>query len=178
MQGQFKMTLQPKGMIVVIGSPNSDDVELYSIAKERCELALAEYAKRSDWKILLTGGYGAHFNTTDQPHAAYLRHYLVKRGIPSQAIVEFAESTNTLQDASLSKPIVLKYQVSEIVVITSDYHVDRARYIFEREFADTQVHIEFSVSRTEEEVCKFDLKAQKKHEQEALAKLRKRDQQA
>jgi len=172
------MTLQPKGMIVVLGSPNSEDGELYSIAKERCELALVEYAKRSDWKILLTGGYGAHFNTTDQPHAAYLRHYLVKRGFPSQAIVEFAESTNTLQDASLSKPIVLKYQVSEIVVITSDYHVDRARYIFEREFADTQVHIEFSVSRTEEEVCKFDLKAQKKHEQEALAKLRKRDQQA
>jgi len=172
------MTLQPKGMIVVLGSPNSEDGELYSIAKERCELAFAEYAKRSDWKILLTGGYGAHFNTTGQPHAVYLRHYLVKRGIPSQAIVEFAESTNTLQDASLSKPIVLKYQVPEIVVITSDYHVDRARNIFEREFADTQVHIEFSVSQTDEEVCKFDLKAQKKHEQEALAKLRKRDQQA
>ena len=169
------MTLQPKGMIVVLGSPNSEDGELYSIAKERCELALAEYTKRPGWKILLTGGYGAHFNTTDQPHAAYLRHYLVKRGIPSQAIVEFAESTNTLQDASISKPIVLKYNVSEIVVITSDYHIDRARYVFEREFADTEIHIEFSVSQTEEEVCEFDLKAQKKHEQEAFAKLRVRD---
>ena len=171
------MTLQPKGIIVVLGSPNSEDGELYSIAKERCELALAEYARRSDWKILLTGGYGAHFNTTDQSHAAYLRHYLVKRGVPSQAIVDFAESTNTLQDASLSKPIVLKYRVSEIVVVTSDYHIDRARYVFEREFADTEVHIEFSASQTEEEVCEFDLKAQKKHEQEAPAKLRERDKQ-
>jgi uncharacterized SAM-binding protein YcdF (DUF218 family) len=178
LQGQFEMTLQPKGMIVVLGSPNSEDGELYSIAKERCEVALAEYAKRPDWKILLTGGYGAHFNTTDQPHAVYLRHYLVKRGVPGQAImVEFAESANTLQDASLSKPIILKYQVSEIILITSDYHVDRARYIFEREFADTQVHIEFSVSKTEE-VCELDLKALRKHEQEALAKLRKSDQQA
>ena len=158
-------------MIVVLGSPNFEDGELYSIAKERCEQALAEYAKRPDWKLLLTGGYGEHFNTTDEPHAAYVEAYLVKRGVPSQAIVEFAESSNTLQDASFSKPIVLKYGVPEIVVVTSDYHLDRARTIFERAFADTEVRIVFSISQTDEEACGFDLEAQKKHEQEALAKL-------
>ena len=171
------MTLSISGMIVVLGSPNSEDGELYSIAKERCELALKQYAGRSDWKLLLTGGYGAHFNTTDQPHAAYVKHYLVKRGVPSQAIVEFAESSNTLQDASLSKPIVLKYKAPVILVGTSDYHADRARYIFEREFAGTGVRIQFSASQTEEEACEFDLETQIKHEQEALAKLRERDKQ-
>jgi uncharacterized SAM-binding protein YcdF (DUF218 family) len=169
------MTKPIKGMIVVLGSPNCENGELQSIGKERCELVLAELAKRSGWKILLTGGYGAHFNTTDQPHAAYLKHYLVKRGVPSEVIVEFAESTNTLQDASLAKSIVLKYRVPEIVVVTSDYHIDRARYVFEHEFADTEVHLEFAVSQTEEEACAFDLKAQKKHEQEALAKLKERN---
>jgi uncharacterized SAM-binding protein YcdF (DUF218 family) len=165
-------SLSAKGMIVVLGSPNSDDGVLYSIAKERCELALVEFARRPHWKLLLTGGYGEHFNRTDKLHASYVKAYLVERGIPSQAIVEFAESTNTLQDASLSKPIVLKYRVPEIVVVTSDYHLDRARFIFEREFADTEVHIEFSISQTVEEACEFDMKAQKKHEREALAKLR------
>jgi uncharacterized SAM-binding protein YcdF (DUF218 family) len=162
-------------MIIVLGSPNSAHGELYNVAKGRCEVALAEYAKHLDWKILLTGGYGAHFNTTDQPHAAYLKQYLVQRGVPSQAFVEFAESANTLQDASLAKPIVLKYQAAEIVVITSDYHVDRARYVFEREFADTGVHIEFAVSQTQAETCEFDLEAQKKHEREALARLKGRE---
>jgi uncharacterized SAM-binding protein YcdF (DUF218 family) len=162
-------------MIVVLGSPNSANGELYSIAKERCELAFVEYGKRSDWKILLTGGYGEHFNTTDLPHAYYLKQYLVKRGVPSQAIVEFAESTNTLQDASLSKPIILKYEVSEILVITSDYHINRARYIFEREFSDTGVNIEFLVSQTNEQACEFDLESQRKHEEKALEKLRERD---
>lgn len=161
-------------MIIVLGSPNSPEGELYSVAKERCELALAEYAQHPDWKILLTGGYGAHFNTTGQPHAAYLKRYLVERGVPDQAFVEFAESANTLQDASLAKPIVLKYHVTEIVVVTSDYHLDRARYIFEREFADTGIHIEFTVSQTQAETCEFDLEAQKKHEREALARLRER----
>lgn len=169
------MTVQPKGLIVVLGSPNSEEGKLYSVARERCRLALAEYAKRPGWKILLTGGYGAHFNTTDRPHAAYLRDHLMEQGIPDQAIVEFAESLNTLQDASLAKPIVLRYGVSEIVVITSDYHVDRARYVFEREFADTEIGIEFAVSRTEEAVCEFDLQSQKEHEREALAKLKEKD---
>lgn len=169
------MTALLGGVIIVLGSPNSEDGELYSVAKERCELALTEYAKRPGWKFLLTGGYGAHFNTTSQPHAAYLRRYLVKRGVSSQAIVEFAESTNTLQDASLSKPIVLKYGAPEFVVVTSDYHLDRARYVFEREFADAGVHIEFSVSQTDGAACEFDLEAQKKHEQEALERLRARD---
>ena len=169
------MTLSISGMIVVLGSPNSEDGQLTSVGKERCELALAEFTRRSGWKILLTGGYGAHFNTTDQPHAAYLKQYLVSRGVPSQAIVEFAESGNTLQDASLSKPIVLKYGVPVIVVVTSDYHVDRALYIFEREFAGTEVRIEFSASQTNEEACEFDLETQKKHEQEALAKMREKD---
>lgn len=165
------MTAAISGLIVVLGSPNSDKGELYSVAKERCELALAEYAKRPGWKILLTGGYGAHFNTTDQPHAAYLKRYLLDRGIPERAIVEFAESTNTLQDASLAKPIVLKYAAPEIVVITSDFHLDRARYIFKREFADTGLRIAFSVSRTDEAAYPFDLESQKNHERKSLARL-------
>ena len=172
------MTLQVRGVIVVLGSPNSEAGELSTIAKERSELALAEYAKRPDWKFLLTGGYGAHFNTTDQPHAAYLKRHLVSRGIPAQEILEFVESANTLQDASFSKPIVLKHGVPEILVVTSDYHVDRARYVFEREFADTEVRMSFLASQTDQAACGFDLDAQKKHEQQALAKLREKDKQA
>jgi len=164
-----------RGMIIVLGSPNSASGELYSIAKERCEMALSEYFKRSNWKILLTGGYGAHFNTTDQPHVAYAKHYLIQRGLPTQALVEFAESANTLQDASFSKPIVLKYRVPQLVVVTSDYHIDRARYIFEREFADTGLRIKYAVSQTNETACEFDLELQKKHEQQALAQLKLTD---
>ena len=172
------MTLQVRGIIVVLGSPNSAAGELSSIAKERCELALAEYGKRADWKFLLTGGYGAHFNTTDQPHAAYVKRHLVSRGVPAEEILELVESTNTLQDASLSKPIIMKYRAPEIAVVTSDYHAARARYVFERELANTGVRISFLASQTDEAACQFDLDAQKKHEQQALAKLKEKDKQA
>ena len=161
------------GLIVVLGSPNSEEGELYSIAQARCQVALDEYARRDGWKLLLTGGYGAHFNTTDRPHAAYLQDYLIARGIPVGDIVEFAESTNTIEDASLSKPIVHKHGVKTILVITSDYHEDRARYVFEKEFAGTDVGIAFCVAQTDEAACDFDLEAQKRHEREALERLRR-----
>jgi uncharacterized SAM-binding protein YcdF (DUF218 family) len=162
-------------MIIVLGSPNSKDGKLYNIARERCELAIREYRQRPGWKLLLTGGYGAHFNTTDQPHAAYLKHYLISRGIPAHDIVEFAVSTNTLEDASCSKPIVQKYKVTKIVVVTSDYHLDRARYVFEREYADTEIDSEFSATETDEEASEIDLQSQKKHEKESLANIKGRD---
>jgi uncharacterized SAM-binding protein YcdF (DUF218 family) len=161
-----------KGLILVLGSPNSPNGELYSIAKERCNLALAEFAKRPGWKILLTGGFGPHFNTTDKSHAEYLKRHLTARGIPDNDFVEFAPSSSTQQDASLSKPIVLRHRVPEILVVTSDYHAERARYIFEKEFADTDVRISFSLSKTDPEISDVDLDALIKHERHALRKLK------
>lgn len=89
------MTLHPRGVIVIRGYPNSETGALSSIAKERFALALTEYARHPGWKFLLTGGYGAHFNITDQSHAAYLKRRLVSRGVSDQEILEFVESANT-----------------------------------------------------------------------------------
>ena len=135
-------------------------------------LGIQEYRKHPDWKIVLTGGYGAHFNEAVKPHAYYMQQYLIEQGVPDQTIVDSVMSTNTLEDASLSKPIIIKYNVQDIIVVTSDYHYDRARYIFEQEYSDTNVRIQFSLSNTYESTCEFDLKSQKTHEKEALKKLK------
>jgi hypothetical protein len=55
------------GIIIVLGSPNDDKGNLFSVAVERCEAALRLLADRPGWKVLLTGGFGAHFNTTGTP---------------------------------------------------------------------------------------------------------------
>ena len=159
-------------VVVLLGAQNDERGQLSEMALARAAAAVREHRQRPGSKLLLTGGFGAHFNTTDQPHAAYLKQYLTQRGISDQDFVEFAESTNTLEDASRSKPIVLKHWVGQIVVVTSDFHEARARFIFEREFADTDVVIQFSVARTDEENCEFDLAALKQHERKSLAKMK------
>jgi uncharacterized SAM-binding protein YcdF (DUF218 family) len=93
------------------------------------------------------------------------------RGIDPVAIIDSVMSTNTLEDASLSRPIIEQYNVGDILVVTSDFHYERARFIFEREFADVKIRIGFSLCTTDESTCGFDLKRQKIHEKNSLKKL-------
>jgi len=164
------------GIIIILGSPNSKEGELYNVARQRCEKGIQEHLIHPDWRIVLTGGFGEHFNTTEQAHTVYLHKYLTERGIAPEVIIDSVMSTNTLEDASLSKAVIVKYHVEEILVVTSDFHFDRARYIFEREYSDTSISIRFSLSYTDESTCGFDLKSQKAHEKKALNLLKSKMQ--
>lgn len=166
----------PAGLIIVLGSPNDEQGHLHSIAIERCQAALRLHRDNAESELLLTGGFGAHFNTTDKPHAHYLKAWLLEHGVEPGAFLPFAESRNTLEDASMAKPIALASGARLAVVVTSDYHLDRARFVFEREFADSGIHLVFLGTRTDETLCKLDLAALRKHEGEALDRLRAADQ--
>ena len=163
--------MRDNGIIMVLGSPNDANGNLCSVALARCEQALALSQDNPDWSILLTGGHGHHFNTTPKPHAHYLKEYLMEQGVPSERILEFAESRNTLEDAALSKPIVVSHGANVVTVVTSDYHLARAHRVFRREFADTGVCLFFIGVPTNEARCEFDLASQKEHEREAVKKL-------
>ncbi len=163
--------MENSDIIIVLGSPNDAEGNLYSTALGRCEQAMAFWRDNPDCHILLTGGYGDHFNTTTKPHAQYLQDHMIAHGIPREQILEFAESRNTLEDAALAKPIVMSHGAGAVVAITSDFHVPRARFIFTREFADTPVSVLFLGVLTDEDQCEFDLVSQKAHERKALKKL-------
>ena len=163
--------MQKHGIIIVLGSANDDSGTLFSIAEDRCEQTIRLWRDNPDWQILLTGGYGEHFNTTQRPHAYYVKEHLIDHGIPAESILEFAESRNTLEDAAFSKPIVISQGAKIAAVITSDYHLERARFVFTKEFADTAVALLFIGVATDEDRCELDLVSQKEHEREALKKL-------
>jgi|SRR3990167_6856023 len=158
-----------KGIILILGSPNDDKGNLSEMAVGRNKKGIEEYLHHPRYKILLTGGFGEHFNTTKKPHAYYARQFLIKNGIPERDILEFAESRYTVEDALLSKPIVEHYGIERIVVVTSDFHMKRARYIFERVFDGFE--LEFSEAKTNfspEEYQKLNA-----HEKKELERLKK-----
>lgn len=156
-----------EGVIILLGAPNDAKGNLSSIANERCEQVICEYRQNPGYKILLTGGYGRHFNITDQPHAYYTKRYLVARGMPAEDILGFVESSNTIEDARLSAPVITRSGVRRIIVVTSDFHVKRARYIFERELPE--VEMVFSGCSTHLPIDA--LNVLKNHEERALEKL-------
>lgn len=60
-------------VIIVLGAPNSSDGRLSVIAKSRYDQAYQTYLHNPKAKILCTGGFGAHFNTTDCAHERYTK---------------------------------------------------------------------------------------------------------
>ncbi|TMP44657.1 hypothetical protein CWB96_16220 [Pseudoalteromonas citrea] len=134
------------GLVVILGSPNDDSGELSEMGKGRVSKGLEEYlAKRnSGWKLLLTGGFGEHFNMTDHPNAYYAKQILLENNVSAVDIVEFAESSDTVDDALKARPIVDKYSVDSLIVVSSDFHLNRVKFIFGEVFPDK--NIAFSAS--------------------------------
>lgn len=157
-----------KGIIIVLGAPNDNEGNLSDIALERCKQALKEYEKHNDYYILLTGGYGKHFNNTNKLHAYYTYSFLNKNGIPKDKFLEFVESSNTVEDIKLSKPVIKKYKPGDIIVITSDFHYNRAKFLFEKEMPDKKV--DFSLSETNKKHS--ELEKLFEHEKKALQRLK------
>ncbi len=160
--------MNTKGIIIVLGSPNDAEGRLSSIALERCERTLVEHRKHPDFRILPTGGWGEHFNTTDRAHGHYVRQELLRRGVCEAAFLPCAESSNTIEDATLSRPILDEHPNAELIVVTSDFHEGRARFLFEREFPERRIR--FSTSETH--LPTDDLARRRAHEERALERLR------
>lgn len=157
----------PPLAIVVLGNINDANGTLSPIARERCDRAAEEYRRLPHAKIIPTGGWGHHFNLTTQPHATYTRAYLETLGVPPDAFVEAAESANTVEDAKLCRPIVERHGFRRLILVTSDFHLDRARFLFTREFPE--LPIEFVGSTTH--LPPDDLRPLIEHERRALARL-------
>jgi uncharacterized SAM-binding protein YcdF (DUF218 family) len=121
-------------LILVLGSPNDRQGNLSQMAQSRLEVCIKLYQEEAA-KIVLTGGFGKHFNTSPHPHAFYLRQYLLRAGIPENDIAGLVESSHSVEDATLSKWIIDELKPEWIIVVTSDYHVMRAGIIFRAVYA-------------------------------------------
>jgi len=133
-------------VIIILGSPNDEQGRLSDIAASRCEQAVMVFNKNSDHKVLCTGGFGEHFNKTQLPHAHYVKNYLIKRGILEAAFLEFTLSGFTFEDASLSTSILEQNHIKDAILVTSDFHINRAKLIFTSIFP--KINFTFSAAKT------------------------------
>ncbi len=117
-----------KEVLVVLGSPNSPSGELSDISKSRLDCCRKMFTK--GLLILCTGGWGPHFNTSDKPHAFYGKEYLMGNGLSEEDFLEIALSGNTVDDAVKLKAIFSNPKNVNLIVITSDYHIERVKLIF------------------------------------------------
>lgn len=162
------------GLIVVLGSPNDDQGNLSDMGRGRIELALQKYVelRPQGWKLLLTGGFGEHFNRTATPNAHYAKQLLVDRGLQEADFVEFALSRNTVDDALQSRPIVERHSCPSLLVISSDFHIPRVEFVFRSVFPDRT--IAFAGAPYLETRPAAERERLNAHEQKELTSLRER----
>jgi uncharacterized SAM-binding protein YcdF (DUF218 family) len=64
-----------------------------------------------------------------------MEHDLIERGVPKDKIVRFThDAGNTEEEAEALKKVVKERKWKSVIVVTSNYHTRRARYIFHKVF--------------------------------------------
>jgi uncharacterized SAM-binding protein YcdF (DUF218 family) len=119
-------------MIIALGAPNDDDGTLSPVAEGRALSAGAVHRSIPGAMILPTGGFGEHFNRSALPHHELIRRRLIAVGVAPAVILPGVNSTNTSEDAEMSSEVVREIRPSEVEIVTSDFHHERASMLFAR----------------------------------------------
>ena len=151
--------------IFYFGAPNDAEGNLSKMSKSRAD-KIIEISKNCDEvRIVLTGGFGHHFNTTKTPHYQYVENYLLENGILSERVVKRLTTNNTVDDVRLIAQYCKKNSISNPILVTSEFHAARSQLLF-MEFFSGSFKMEISTTdcTTEEfiELTTHELKSLKK----------------
>lgn len=124
------MELDKNTVIVVLGHRNNHFGKLSEIAHARVSRALTLWQANPCY-IVCTGGHSAAFNPTEINHAHYTQQALIAQGVPDSAFLSQAASMFTFEDATLSKPIVSQHGITKVIVVSSEFHLNRVKLIFD-----------------------------------------------
>jgi uncharacterized SAM-binding protein YcdF (DUF218 family) len=125
--------LTPPIAIVILGAPNTADGRLLPVALSRAETAVDLHMRLlGGADFILTGGFGAHFNSSDRPHWHYLKDFLIEHHVNPESIVACLDTGNTLDDIAKVAALPRLDRYAEILLVTSDFHVGRVSLLANR----------------------------------------------
>ena len=115
--------------LVLLGCRLKGLAELSAPARRRVERTAAAYGELRPRFVIASGG--RLWNGVCEADA--LGHALVALGVDESAIVRERASLTTRENAHYSARLLLERGVSEVGVVTCDWHIERALACFRRE---------------------------------------------
>lgn len=112
--------------IIILGARVKPGGALSDTLRYRTESALAAYQEGIAEKIIVSGGQGSDEPTTE---AEAMKNWLVKNGVQKDDIFLEDASTDTWENLQNSKKIMDAQGFSSAIIVTSDYHLQRAMWI-------------------------------------------------
>lgn len=121
--------LEPSDVIIVLSGEQG----------ERVETAVKLYTQGFAPCLLMTGG-PVEWNVAAAEIMAWQAESL---GVPPQDIVLERKATSTYENALYTLKILKEKGWRSAIVVTSPYHLRRTRFIFEKVFAGSNIHLSF-----------------------------------
>ncbi|MFB7812585.1 YdcF family protein [Paenibacillus chitinolyticus] len=117
--------------VVILGS-GLKGYEVSLTLQERLDAGFAYVSGKKDITVVVSGGQGPGENV---PEAVAMRDYLVKKGIVENRILLESRSTSTLENLRFTKAVLKEKGINDpkILIVTSDYHMYRAKLLAKRE---------------------------------------------
>src|SRR3989338_1963789 len=123
-----------KDVIIILGGGIEPDGSLPEIPKLRIIKGAELFRDGIAPKIIMSGNYGFWLEKEPiRPEAEAMKEYAVSLGVPEGGILKEDISKDTIGNAYFCKINFLETNNwHNVVIVTSDYHIPRTRYIFEK----------------------------------------------
>ncbi|KFF29219.1 hypothetical protein IQ37_06580 [Chryseobacterium piperi] len=157
-----------KSIILILGAPNDVNGNLSITAIDRLNAAYELYQKDKKLSFLCSGGFGEHFNTSDLPHAHYVKQNLIKRGVFENDFLQHLITSNTVDDFRKATPVLEEANPEAVYVVTSDFHVTRAKMIFNIITEDRDINKKVTFIAAQSTHASDELKRLEEHENKAI----------
>ena len=79
----------------------------------------------------------------DPPRRGNMRETALALGVPDEAILTEREADSTLDNAAFTLPIMQSAGLKSAIVVSSDFHMRRVQYLFEREYRDSGITLTY-----------------------------------
>ena len=118
---------QPADLILVLGAAEYRG-RPSPVLKSRLDHALNLYQQGLAPRILTTGGSGGDPDFTEGEVG---RNYLVRKGVPSEAILVEAEAETTFQSVLAAGEIMRRMNLRSCLLVSDGYHLLRSKRMLE-----------------------------------------------
>lgn len=126
--------------IIVLGGGIEGKDKIPAHVKLRLDKAFELYLKSKEEKIVLCGKYSFLYPKSNLPiktEAQLNKEYLIGKGVSARSIFLENRSKDTIGNVYYAKKLYfIPKKEKNIVVITSDFHIGRSKYLFKKIFGD------------------------------------------
>lgn len=114
-------------LIVVLGAQVQGQEPSLTL-KKRLERTLTFLQTHPDATVIVSGGQGTDEHTTE---AAVMANYLLSHGAQPEQVLQEPCAANTRENLLFSAQLAARqgFDTSRVLIVTSDYHMCRAKYI-------------------------------------------------